>query len=125
MNLPGFSIRKPVTVLMLTMVVILFWRGFALETPVELLPHVFRRDQHYYQRSRASRRRTSNPSDAFGRGGRSDCLQSGTAHLDIQGRRIDGGAHVPTGNDMDFAALEVREKFAKIKNLLPKDIESR
>lgn len=27
------------------------------------------------------------------------------------------------GTDMDFAALEVREKFAKIKNKLPKDIE--
>jgi HAE1 family hydrophobic/amphiphilic exporter-1 len=27
------------------------------------------------------------------------------------------------GTDMDFAALEVREKFAKVKNLLPKEIE--
>ena len=28
-----------------------------------------------------------------------------------------------TGTDMEFAALEVREKFAKIKNQLPKEIE--
>jgi HAE1 family hydrophobic/amphiphilic exporter-1 len=27
------------------------------------------------------------------------------------------------GIDMDFAALEVREKFAKVKNKLPKEIE--
>src|SRR3989338_240964 len=28
-----------------------------------------------------------------------------------------------SNTDMDFAALEVREKFAKVKNLLPKEIE--
>ncbi len=125
MNLPEFSIRKPVTVLMMTLIVVLFGIVSLLKLPVELYPNT-----SFGQISIIIQARGGIPptevetlvtklvEEAVATVSNLEQLLS----ISKEGESTVVMSFRP-GTDMDFAALEVREKFSKIKNQLPKEIE--
>ncbi|OIO39267.1 MAG: hypothetical protein AUJ72_01080 [Candidatus Omnitrophica bacterium CG1_02_46_14] len=125
MNLPEISIRKPVTVLMVTLIVLLFGAVSLLKLPVELYPNT-----SFGQISIIIQVRGGIPptdvetmvtkpvEEAVATVSNLEQLLS----ISKEGESTVVLSFQP-GTDMDFAALEVREKFSKIKNKLPKEIE--
>ncbi len=125
MNLPEISIRKPVTVLMVTLIVILFGLVSLSKLPVELYPNTSFGEISIIIQARGGIPPTevesliSKPVE--------EAVSTVSNLEQLMSISKEGESTVvlsfKSGTDMDFAALEVREKFAKIKNKLPKEIE--
>ncbi len=125
MNLPEISIRKPITVFMIALIVLLFGMVSLFKLPVELYPNT-----SFGQISIIIQARGGIPpadvetlvtkpiEEAVATVSNLEQLMS----ISKEGESTVVLSFQP-GTDMDFAALEVREKFAKIKNKLPKEIE--
>lgn len=125
MNLPEISIRKPVTVLMVTLIVILFGVVSLSKLPVEFYPNTSFGEISIIIQVRGGIPPTevetmvSKPIE--------DAVATVSNLEQLLSISKEGESTVVlsfrSGTDMDFAALDVREKFAKVKNQLPKEIE--
>ena len=125
MSLPSISIKKPVTVLMVTLIILLFGVVSLSKLPVELYPNT-----SFGQISIIIQVRGGIPptevetlvtkpiEEAVATVSNLENLLS----ISKEGESTVVLSFFP-GTDMEFAALEVREKFARIKNKLPKEIE--
>ncbi|MCG3177318.1 MAG: Cobalt-zinc-cadmium resistance protein CzcA [Candidatus Omnitrophica bacterium] len=125
MNLPEISIKRPVTVLMMTLIVILFGIVSMTKLPVELYPNTSFGEISIIINARGG----IPPSEVEDLITRlvEDAVSTVSDLEQVLSISKEGECTVvlsfKSGTDMDFAALEVREKFAKIKNQLPKEIE--
>ena len=125
MNLPEISIKRPVTVLMVMLIVILFGIVSLSKLPVELYPNTSFGEISIIIQARGGIPPTevetlvTKPVE--------DAVATVTNLKQLLSISKEGESTVvmsfDPGTNMDYAALEVREKFAKIKNQLPKDIE--
>lgn len=125
MNLPELSIKKPVTVLMLTLIVVLFGVVSLTRLPVELYPNT-----SFGQISIIISVRGGIPPTEVETLVTKPIEEAVATVSDLEqllSISKEGESTVvlsfKPSTDMDFAALEVREKFAKVKNQLPKEIE--
>ncbi|MFC1668528.1 efflux RND transporter permease subunit [Chlamydiota bacterium] len=125
MNLSTIAIKRPITMLMLFLGIILFGIVCLSKLPVELMPNA----SFHRITILALVRGGMPPADVEHLITRpiEDAVSTVT-HLDSLGSTSkEGKATIvlsfQPGTDMDFAALEVREKFAKVKNKLPKEME--
>ena len=125
MNLPEFSIKKPVTVLMFMLIVILFGIVSLTKLPVELYPNTSFGEISIIIQARGGIPPTEVETLV------TKLVEEAVATVSNLQQLLsiskEGEATVvmsfKPGTNMEFAALEVREKFAKIKNQLPKEIE--
>lgn len=125
MSLAKISVEKPVAVMMFYTAVILIGAISLAMLPVALMPDISHKKITIITRVRGGMPPTeveelvTRPiEDAVSLAGRIE---------DINSRSEKGESQVvirfEPGTDMDFAALEVREKFTKVRNKLPKEIE--
>lgn len=125
MNLPESAIKKPVTVLMVYCGLILFGIVCLVRLPVELYPDVSFGEISIIVEVRGG----IPPTEVEALVTRPvEEAVSTVSHLEeMLSISKEGESTVilsfEPGADMDFAALEVREKFARVKNKLPKEIE--
>ncbi len=125
MNLPESSIRKPVTVFMITLIILLFGLVSLAKLPVELYANASFGEISIIINVRGGIPPTEVETQV------TKIVEEAVATVSnleqILSISKEGESTVVLsfhpGTDMDFAALEVREKFAKVKNLLPKEIE--
>src|SRR3989338_6738486 len=125
MNISAFAIRRPVTILMIFIGVSLFGAIMYTRLPVELMPNVSYKTISVNIQARGGIPPTEVESlitipveDAV----------STVANLENISSTSEAGKctvslRFKPGTEMNFAALEAREKFSKVKNKLPKDIE--
>lgn len=125
MGLPAFSVNRPVTILMATIIACLIGAISIFYIPVELMPNISYGEISIIVHIRGGippveveERVTKLVEEAV----------STVSNLEeLFSTSKEGESTVILGfkpdTDMNFAALEVREKFAKIKNKLPSDIE--
>ena len=125
MGLPRLSINRPITILMFYTGVIVMGIICLFHLPIELMPNYSFGDISIYVDIRGGmppvevENLVSRPiEDAVGT----------VSHLrDLISISDEGRSRVvltfEPGTDMDFAALETREKFARVKNKLPPEIE--
>jgi len=125
MSLPSFSIKRPITMLMVYATLILAGVLSLFQLPVELYPNISFGEISIIIGVRGGMPPTEVETlvtkvveEAVGT----------VSHLEeMLSTSKEGESTVvlsfEPGLNMDFAALEVREKFAKIKNKLPKEIE--
>ncbi|MCX5716020.1 MAG: efflux RND transporter permease subunit [Candidatus Omnitrophica bacterium] len=125
MGLPGFSIRKPVTILMVTLIVCFMGLISLFYIPVELMPNITYGEISIIVNIRGGIPPTEVESlvskpveEAVSTVSNLESLLS----ISKEGESTVVMSFKP-GTDMNFASLEVREKFAKVKNKLPKEIE--
>jgi len=125
MNLPQFAINRPVTILMIFLALILIGAISLMQLPVELYPNV-----SFGQISVILNIRGGIPPtevEQYVTRPVEEALSTVSHLRKILSISKEGEATVvlyfEPGIDMDFAALEVREKFARIKNKLPKSVE--
>ena len=120
MNLPEFAIRKPVTVFMLTMIIVLFGVVSLTKLPVELYPNTSFGEISIIIQVRGGIPPTevenlvTKPIE--------EAVATVSNLQQLLSISKEGEATIvlsfKPGTDMDFAALEVREKFSKVKNQL-------
>ena len=125
MNLPEISIKKPVTVLMVILIVILFGLVSLTKLPVELYPNTSFGEISIIIQVRGGIPPTEVETLVTKPIEEAVATVSNLKQLlsiSKEGESTVVLSFFP-GTDMDFAALDVREKFAKVKNLLPKEIE--
>src|SRR3990167_6486596 len=125
MNLPELSIKKPVTVTMITLVVTLFGLVSVSKLPVELYPNtsfgqisIIIQVRGGIPPTEVENLVTKPIEEAVATVSNLEQLLS----ISKEGESTVVLSFEP-GTNMNFAALEVREKFAKIKNKLPREIE--
>ncbi|MDP8263514.1 MAG: efflux RND transporter permease subunit [Candidatus Ancaeobacter aquaticus] len=125
MNLPQFSIKRPVSMLMVFTGIILFGIVSYTRLPVELMPNMSYKTISVIIQARGGIPPTEVESlitvlveEALSTVANLESLSSTSE----KGKSTVALKFQP-GTDMNFAALEAREKFSKIKNKLPKDIE--
>ena len=125
MSLPEFSIKRPVTMLMVYIILILLGVLSLLQLPVELYPNISFGEVSIIIEVRGGIPPTEVEAlvtklveEAVGTVSHLEELMS----ISKEGESTVVLSFAP-GTNMDFAALEVREKFARIKNKLPKEIE--
>jgi len=125
MSLPEFSIKKPVTMLMIYCALILAGLLALTQLPVELYPNISFGEVSIIIEVRGGIPPTevealvSKPvEEAVGTVSHLEEMLS----ISKEGESTVVLSFEP-GINMDFAALDVREKFAKVKNKLPKEIE--
>lgn len=125
MSLPSFSIKRPVTMLMVYTILILLGIISLLRLPVELYPNISFGEISIIIEVRGGIPPTEVESlvsklveEAVGSVSHLEEMLS----ISKEGESTVVLSFEP-GINMDFAALEVREKFARIKNKLPKEIE--
>ena len=125
MSLPRYSVSKPVTILMVYLAIFILGSVSLNQLPVELMPNtsfgnvtIFINVRGGFPPVEIEERITRKVEEAV----------SSVSHL----RSIESTSEEATatimlkfepGTNMDFAALEVREKFARVKNDLPPEIE--
>jgi HAE1 family hydrophobic/amphiphilic exporter-1 len=125
MNLPEISIKKPVAVFMVTLIVILFGTVSLTKLPVELYPNTSFGEISIIVQVRGGIPPTevenlvTKPIEE---------VVATVSHLkQLLSISKEGESTIvlsfESGTNMEFAALEVREKFAKVKNQLPEEIE--
>ena len=125
MSLPKISVEKPVTTWMVFIAILLIGVISITKLPVELMPDISYKKITIITRVRGGmppaevEELVTKPiEDAVSAVGRVE---------EISSRSEKGESQVvirfEPGTDMDFAALEVREKFSRVKNKLPKEIE--
>ena len=125
MSIPSFSIKRPVLVWMLTLVVVLFGVVSMSKLPVELYANTSFGEISIIINVRGS----IPPTEVESQVTRlvEDAVSTVSDLQQLMSISKEGESTVilsfNSGTDMNFAALEVREKFAKIKNKLPKEIE--
>ncbi len=125
MNLPEISIRKPVSVLMVTLIVLMFGIVSLTKLPVELYANTSFGEISIIINVRGGIPPTEVETQV------TKLVEEAVATVsDLQqllSISKEGESTVvlsfQPGTDMEFAALEVREKFSKVKNQLPKEIE--
>jgi HAE1 family hydrophobic/amphiphilic exporter-1 len=125
MSLPSFSIKRPVTMLMAYTILVLVGVLSLLQLPVELYPNISFGEISIIIQVRGGIPPTEVESlvtkqveEAVGTVSHLEEMLS----ISKEGESTVVLSFEP-GIDMNFAALEVREKFAKVKNKLPKEIE--
>ncbi len=125
MSLPSFSIKRPVTMLMTYTILVLIGFLSLLQLPVELYPNISFGEISIIIGVRGGIPPTEVETlvtklveEAVGTVSHLEEMLS----ISKEGESTVVLSFEP-GIDMDFAALEVREKFAKVKNKLPKEIE--
>jgi HAE1 family hydrophobic/amphiphilic exporter-1 len=125
MSLPSFSIKRPVTILMIYTILILVGLLSLTQLPVELYPNISFGEVSIIIQVRGG----MPPSEVETLVTKPVEEAVGTAsHLEeMLSISKEGESTVvlsfKPGINMDFAALDVREKFARVKNKLPKEIE--
>lgn len=124
-SLPEFSIKRPITMLMVYTILILVGVLSLLQLPVELYPNISFGEISIIIEVRGGIPPTEVETlvtkpveEAVGTVSHLEEMLS----ISKEGESTVVLGFEP-GIDMDFAALEVREKFAKVKNKLPKEIE--
>ncbi len=125
MGLPNFSVHKPVTIAMVFLAIILIGLIGLTKLPVELMPNV-----SYKKITITTKVRGGMPPlevETLVTRPIEEAVSTASKVSEIYSRSEKEESTVTIvfepGTNMDFAALEVREKFAKIKNKLPKEIE--
>ncbi|MDD5613763.1 MAG: efflux RND transporter permease subunit, partial [Candidatus Omnitrophica bacterium] len=125
MNLPEFAIKRPVTVAMVFVAVILIGYIALTQLPVELMPNY-----SYDTISIIIRIRGGVPSPDVERlvtQPVEEAVSDVSKLKEIIAISEEGESRVilrfEPGTNMDFASLEVREKFGRVKDRLPKEIE--
>lgn len=125
MNLPEFSIKRPVTMLMVYIILILLGVLSLLQLPVELYPNISFGEISIIIEVRGGippteveELVTKLVEEAVGTVSHLEELMS----ISKEGESTVVLSFAP-GTNMNFAALETREKFARVKNKLPKEIE--
>jgi len=125
MSLPAFSIKKPITMLMIYSALVLAGLLALTQLPVELYPNISFGEVSIIIEVRGGIPPTevealvSKPvEEAVGTVSHLEEMLS----ISKEGESTVVLSFEP-GINMDFAALDVREKFAKVKNKLPKEIE--
>jgi len=125
MSIPRFSVTRPVTMLMFFFAIFLVGIVCLQRLPVELMPNISYKKISIVVNVRGGMPPTEVESlvakpveEAMGTVSNLEDIQSTSEN----GRAMIVLKFMP-GTDMDFASVEVREKFAKIKNQLPKEIE--
>ncbi|MFH1776580.1 MAG: efflux RND transporter permease subunit [Candidatus Omnitrophota bacterium] len=125
MGLPAYSVKRKITTLMIFAGILLIGITSLLRLPVELMPNLSFGNVTIIINVRGGippeeieQRITKKIEEAV----------SGVSHLkSIESTSEENTSTVvlkfEPGIDMDFAALEVREKFARVKNKLPSEIE--
>jgi len=125
MNLPEVAIKRPITILMIFSALLLFGIVSLTRLPVELYPNVSFGEISILIYVRGGIPPTeveelvTKPIEE---------AVSTVSHMEeMLSISKEGESTVilsfEPGTDMDFAAMEVREKFARVKNKLPKEIE--
>jgi len=124
-SLPAFSIKRPITMLMIYTILILVGFLSLLQLPVELYPNISFGEISIIIEVRGGIPPTEVETlvtkiveEAVGTVSHLEEMLS----ISKEGESTVVLSFEP-GINMDFAALEVREKFAKVKNKLPKEIE--
>lgn len=125
MNLPDFAVRRPTTILMFVLAFMVMGFVSLFKLPVELYPNTSFGEISIviYVRGQIP------PTEVESQVTRLvEEAVSTVAHLhQLMSITKEGESTVvlsfEPGTNMDFAAMEVREKFAKIKSRLPKEIE--
>ncbi|MDD5496292.1 MAG: efflux RND transporter permease subunit [Candidatus Omnitrophica bacterium] len=125
MSLPSFSIKRPVTMMMVYTILILVGLLALTQLPVELYPNISFGEISIIIQVRGGIPPTEVESlvtkpieEAVGTVSHLEEMLS----ISKEGESTVVLSFEP-GINMDFAALEVREKFARVKNKLPKEIE--
>jgi HAE1 family hydrophobic/amphiphilic exporter-1 len=125
MSLPEFSIKRPITMLMTYTILVLVGFLSLMQLPVELYPNISFGEISIIIQVRGGippteveTLVTKQVEEAVGTVSHLEEMLS----ISKEGESTVVLSFEP-GIDMNFAALEVREKFAKIKNKLPKEIE--
>ncbi|MDP8216265.1 MAG: efflux RND transporter permease subunit [Candidatus Kaelpia imicola] len=125
MNLPEFSIKKPVAMSMIFLGIILIGYIALIQLPVELMPNY-----SYDTISIIIRIRGGIPSPDVERlvtKPVEEAVSDVSKLKELISISEEGESRVilrfEPGTDMDFASLEVREKFGRVKDRLPKEIE--
>ncbi|MCM8761155.1 MAG: efflux RND transporter permease subunit [Candidatus Omnitrophica bacterium] len=125
MSLPSFSIHRPVTMLMIYIILVLMGILSLTQLPVELYPNISFGEVSIIIEVRGGIPPTEVESLV------TKVVEEGVgtvSHLEeMLSISKEGESTVvlsfEPGLNMNFAALEVREKFARVKNRLPKEIE--
>src|SRR3989338_626524 len=124
-NLPEISIKKPVTVSMVTMILVIFGFVSLTKLPVELYSNTSFGEISIIIQVRGGIPPTE--VEALVTKPIEEAVATVNNLEQLLSISKEGESTVvlsfKSGTDMEFAALEVREKFAKIKNKLPKEIE--
>ena len=125
MNLPEFSIKRPVAMSMVFLGIILIGYIALVRLPVELMPNY-----SYDTISIIIRIRGGIPSPDVERlvtKPVEEAVSDVSKLKELIAISEEGESRVilrfEPGTDMDFASLEVREKFGRVKDSLPKEIE--
>lgn len=125
MSLPSFSIRRPITMLMVYTILILLGALSLTQLPVELYPNISFGEISIIIEVRGGIPPTEVEAlvtkpveEAVGTVSHLEEMLS----ISKEGESTVVLSFEP-GINMDFAALDVREKFARVKNKLPKEIE--
>ncbi len=125
MNLPEISIKKPITVFMVVLIVLLFGVVSLTKLPVELYPNTSFGEISIIIQVRGGIPPTE--VEALVTKPIEEAVATVSNLKQLLSISKEGESTVVLsffpGVDMNFAALEVREKFAKVKNQLPKEIE--
>ncbi len=125
MSLPAFSVRRPITILMVYISFLLIGGLALLRLPIELYPNAAAGDISIIVDIRGG----MPPTEVETLVAKPIEESVGTvSHLrDIISISEEGRCRVvltfEPGANMDFAVLEVREKFSRVKSRLPKEIE--
>jgi len=125
MGLPAKSVSRPISVFMIFLAILLLSAIALTRLPVELMPNFSFGDITIFVNIRGG----MPPTEVENRVTKPIEEAVGTvSHLrDIISISEEGRARIvmrfEPGIDMDFAALEVREKFSRVKNKLPPEIE--
>ena len=125
MNLPQFSVKRPTVISMVALAMMIMGVVSLLRLPVELYPNTSFGEISIviYVRGQIP------PSEVESQVTRlvEESVATVTRLKQLLSITKEGESTVvlsfEPGTDMNFAALEVRENFAKVKNKLPKEIE--
>ncbi|MBI4431017.1 MAG: efflux RND transporter permease subunit [Candidatus Omnitrophica bacterium] len=125
MGLPNFSVKRPVTILMITIAALLLGLISLTRLPIELYQDLGRGIISIVLRVRGGlspqdvERMVTRPVE--------EAVASVQRLRRLYSNTREGEARVTLeyepGTDMDFAALEVREKFSAVQGHLPKELE--
>jgi len=125
MSLPRYSIERPITILMIFLGILILGTVSLNQLPVELMPNTSFGNVTIFINVRGGippveiEQRITRPIEE---------AVSSVSHIrSIESTSEEANATIvikfEPGTNMDFAALEVREKFARVKNDLPEEIE--
>ncbi len=125
MNLSGFSVKRPVTIFMLFLGILLVGFVSLLRLPVELKPNIVYGDISIIVAVRGGM--PPQEVEALVTRPIEEAVSTVSYLENIYSTSKAGESRIwlefEPGTNMDFSALEVREKFSKIRDKLPREIE--